>query len=64
MKAYTSDDYSANDEYYDGEIDGVKRSNLTVESMTMNGSTPLDTKNTQGKEVQLQEKVRKVQDLN
>ena len=30
----------------------------------MNGSTPLETKNTQGKEVQLQDKVKPVQNLN
>ena len=47
------DEYSAQDEFYDGEIqtsNEVKRSNLSIESMTMNNSTPLQTNNTQGME--------------
>ena len=51
LNQFNSDeDYSANDEFYDGEIDAVKRSNLTIESMTINGSTPLQTHQTTGKD--------------
>jgi hypothetical protein len=38
-KPATTDEYSNNDEFYDGE-DEVKRSNFDIESMTDNGSTP------------------------